>query len=112
LVAGDAYAEAAHCVVYYLFEHELVDGELCQLLLVILCGLLRVLLAHLLELVVELFPFFLILGDIDLLSVNLRHVRAHAEEVAAVGQRIADDECQKCEADHYDQQHRFTSDFL
>lgn len=68
-----------------------------------LVGLGRVLAAHLLKLLVELFALLLIFGIIDFGGTDFGHRCLVAEDVAAVGEGVSYDESEESHADHNDQ---------
>ena len=92
--------------------HELFERHLRKDLRVEIGVLLRILPAGLLKLVVEFLPLALILSIVDFLFTHLGHRRLVAEELTAVGNRIANDESKQSHTDHDDEKHRLASDFL
>ena len=88
-------------VVEQALGNKLIDCHLGQALLVEALELLGILLACLLELSVEGFALALIVEIIDLLVADFGHHGVVAEEVAAVGDRIAEDKREQGHENHY-----------
>ncbi len=104
-VAGAAHSGLLCGIEHDCLLHELFESHLRQDLRVEVGELRRVVATGLLQLVVEFLTLALVVGYVDFCTSHFSHCGVVAQDVAAVGQRVADDECEERHADHHDQKH-------